>query len=100
MGILEDLSNKAGSSQAASELKNLLLAAGAKADDLDIQIDPSTGAARFEGREFVWDNGLHLIGVCPVCRMDQPSRLIRSVADIGPLLRFFKPARHDCMDVD
>jgi hypothetical protein len=101
MGILEELSNKAGSSQAADELKRMLLEAGAKPEELEtVTINQTTGSATFEGREFTFDRGLRLIGYCQQCRMEVPSRVIRSISYIAPLLRTFRPDAHDCMDVD
>ena len=69
MPLLEKLSNKAGSSQAADELKRMLLEAGAKLEELDgITVNPETGSTTFEGREFTFDRGLRLIGYCQQCR--------------------------------
>jgi hypothetical protein len=67
----------------------------------DIIVNYKEGTCTLDGREFVYANGgLSMIGPCPTCRMDVPSRRIRNFADIGDLLQNFRAGRHDCLDID
>lgn len=56
-----------------------------------------------EGHSFTYSNGgLVLLGFCPKCSQEVPSKRIRSAADLGDLFNRFvpDPRGHDCMDVD
>jgi hypothetical protein len=54
-----------------------------------------------EGHTFTYANGgLALLGFCPKCSQEVPSRRIRSAADLGDLFNNFRAAQHDCMDID
>ncbi len=73
---------------------------GKAALTLDLIPDPKTGNVTLNGITYTYANGgLAMLGYCPVCNMEVPSRKIRRLADIPDLLRRFKPGEHDCMDV-
>lgn len=56
-----------------------------------------------EGHTFTYSNGgLVLLGFCPKCSQEVPSKRIRSAADLGDLFNRFvpDPRGHDCADID
>jgi hypothetical protein len=79
------------------------LAALSKVNIKDMPITRNEdGTVTIDGTQFAYSNGrLTMIGYCQQCRMEVPSKPIRTWADIGDQLRRFKPdPKHDCMDVD
>jgi hypothetical protein len=93
-----DLKSQANSAM-AREAGNLL--AVLIDPHIPIELDEANGAAVADGHRFSYASGaLVMLGFCAKCGQEVPSGRIRTLADLGQQMRDFRPARHDCMDVD
>jgi len=100
MKSLADIGKKEVSDETMTRLKEIFANAKEKIEDYPVETIPEKGQVILDGSTFTYsDRALRMMGFCAVCGMEVASYPVRSLADIGDLLRSFRPARHDCMDV-
>jgi hypothetical protein len=67
----------------------------------DFVVDAANGRVQTEGYTFAYSGGhLVMVGTCPKCTMETVSKPIRRISDIEDLQENFKPAHHDCWDIN
>lgn len=101
MKSLREIAKSEQATLTMSELERLFSAVGECVKAYGPERDDASGTVTVDGTTFTFvDGSLRVVGYCQKCRMEVRSRPVKRFADIASLLDNFRPAPHDCMDVD
>jgi len=98
VSILSNLAKKAQAEQTFLELVALFAKDKKVVTKDDVHMFPERGVVDFEMLLFTYIDGkLRMLGYCPECAAEVPSKPIRKLADIASNLDRFVPDKHECL---